>query len=423
MGFVDTLMSGRYSSTDLAAIALGSGIWLPLFLASQGLLMATTPIVAHLVGGGREEQTKTSLHLGMVIAGVLSLISIILLHNSLPLLNLMGVTEELADLTARYLQAISWGFPAVLLYQLIRSYIEGFGKTSPAMKIAILGLACNIPLNYVLIYGKFGLPEMGGEGCGWATALVMWIMCITGILYLTKSPTFRSIKPFCNWKLAPADEFKQFLKLGTPIGIALLIEVSMFSVIALLLADLGEVMIAAHQITISFTGLIFMLPLSISLALTIRVGHSLGAQNFTAAKYTAFTGLMITLTLALFSSGLMALLAVPIASLYTESEQIIQIASTLLIVAALFQFSDAIQITCSGVLRGYKDTAIPLLLVFIAYWLVGLPAGYLLGKTELITEPMGPLGFWIGLLIGLTIGAILLFTRLLWRSRNPEPSH
>lgn len=411
-------MAGRFNSTDLAAISLGSSIWLPLFLASQGILMATTPMVAHLVGAGKPTETRETLHQGSVIVVALCVLAMYILHNCGPILAIMDVEPRLASLTTEYLAAISWGFPALLLYQLLRSYIEGFGKTQPAMKIALLGLACNIPLNYVLIYGKFGLPEFGGVGCGWATSIVMWMMFITSVVYLLRSPTFKPLSPLKNWQLPEINAFKRYLALGLPIGIALLIEVSMFSVIALLLADLGEVMIASHQITISFTGLIFMLPLSISLALTIRIGHRLGQGDNQGAKQSAMLGLIITLTLAIFSSGLMAIFAQNIAELYTTDLRIISIASTLIIIAALFQFSDAIQITCSGALRGYKDTKVPLLLVFIAYWVVGLPTGYLLGKTDLITSPMGPKGFWIGLLIGLTIGAILLLSRLLWKTKQ-----
>lgn len=195
MGFVDTLMAGRYSPTDLAAVALGSGIWLPLFIASQGLLMATTPLVAHLVGAGAAEQSRQPLHMGMIVAGILSLLGISFLQNCGFIFELMSVEAELARLTQAYLAAISWGFPALLLFQLIRSYVEGFGKTRPVMKISILGLLCNIPLNYVLIYGEFGFPELGGVGCGWATAIVMWTMCLTALLYLQKSPASTVLNP------------------------------------------------------------------------------------------------------------------------------------------------------------------------------------------------------------------------------------
>ena len=173
------------------------------------------------------------------------------------------------------MSATSWGFPALLFYQLLRSFIEGHGKTSPSMKIAILGLLCNIPLNYVLIFGKLGLPELGSTGCGWATAIVMWIMLLATLIYVTLSPHFREEKLLKNLSVPNIHDLSTFIKLGLPIGVSLLIEVSMFSVIALLLADLGEVVIASHQITLSFTGLIFMLPLSIAMALTIRIGQHL----------------------------------------------------------------------------------------------------------------------------------------------------
>ncbi len=418
MGFVDTIMSGHYDSTDLAAVSLGSGIWLPIFLAFQGILIATTPIVAHVVGAGRPTETKAPLHLGALIAAVLTLIAMLLMNNCKGLLELMGVTPQLTAITHDYLKAISWGFPALLFYQLLRSYIEGFGKTKPAMKISIIGLLCNIPLNYLLIYGKFGLPELGGVGCGWATAIVMWVMLFASVAYLFFSPEFKPLSLFSHWNRPTFKETSIYLKLGLPIGLALLIEVSMFSIIALLLADLGEVMIASHQVTLSFTGLVFMLPLSISMALVIRVGHQLGSGAPNGALFSVKMGLLITLCLATLSSSLMWFFSSEIVQLYTQDNRIIEIASSLIIIAAMFQFSDAIQITSSGALRGYKDTLIPLILIFISYWVIGLPLGYLLAKTELLFPEMGPKGFWIGLLTGLTIGAILLLTRLYIKSKS-----
>ena len=418
MGFVDTLMAGHYSSTALAAVALGSSIWLPLFLASQGILMATTPLVAHLVGANKTVETPKILHQGIFFTLILSALSVIFLNNCAFIFEWLNVDHTLTQLTLEYMAAISWGFPALLFYQLLRSFIEGHGKTSPSMKIAILGLLCNIPLNYVLIFGKLGLPELGSTGCGWATAIVMWIMLLVATAYITLSSHFREERLLKTLYLPSIRELSAFIKLGLPIGISLLIEVSMFSVIALLLADLGEVVIASHQITLSFTGLIFMLPLSISMALTIRVGQHLGAGQQACARYCAKTGLLITLCIAILSSSSMALFTSEIVALYNPTVEIITIASQLILIAAFFQFSDAIQITCSGVLRGYKDTLIPLLLVFISYWVIGLPSGYILAKTSIITEAMGAQGFWIGLLIGLSFGAILLLSRVIKVSRR-----
>ncbi len=412
MGFVDTLMAARAGTEDLAAIALGSSLWLPLFLALAGILMATTPVVAHLIGGNRERDSRLPLQQAFWVAAALGLIGVFLLRNADPALNLLQLKPDLHAKTQDYLDAISWGFPAFLCFQVIRSYCEGFGKTHPVMRIAILGVACNIPLNYVLIFGKFGLPALGGVGCGYATAAVMWIMLLAGGLYLLKSPRFKPLRLFSEWQPPQLEQLLQLLKLGIPIGFSLLIEASMFCVLALLLAPEGEVVIAANQITISYTGMVFMVPLSIAMALTIRVGQLLGGGQPEAARYAASTGIMITLVIALFSSILSLLLARQITGLYTTEEEIVTLATTLISIAAVFQFSDALQVSAAGALRGYKDTTIPLMMVFIAYWLAGLPVGYILGFTDWIVQPLIAAGLWYGLLIALSVGAVLLTTRL-----------
>ncbi len=411
IGFVDTLMAGHYSTVDLAAIALGSGIWLPLFLSCQGLLMATTPLVAHLVGASQTEATRAQLHIGLFLALLLSGLAFLLLQNSHVLLQYMEIDPALARITQRYLAAISWGFPALFVYQLLRCYVEGFGKTRPGMQIALIGLLCNIPLNYVLIYGKLGLPELGAAGCGWASSLVLWIMLASMLIYLKRASLFGQLQLFSGWQRPSWGQLWPFIRLGMPIGMALLIEVSMFTLIGLLLADLGETQIAAHQITISFTGLIFMLPLSLSMAMTIRVGHHLGRKNPQAALHTARCGLQLAFLFACLAALGIGLFNQRIAGLYTQDPVLIDICISLLWVALLFQFPDALQITTSGILRGHKDTAVPLLLVFLAYWCFGLPLGYVLAKTDWITTPLGALGFWYGLLGGLTAGAILLISR------------
>jgi len=418
MGFVDTVMAGRVSAQDLAAVALGGSIWLPVFLAFGGILMATTPIVAHLIGANQQQTSRLTLHQGSCIAAILGLLAFTFLSNCGWILEAMSVESELAGKTTAYLQAVAFGLPAVLGYQLIRSFAEGYGKTSPAMKISILGLLCNIPLNYIFIYGKFGLPAMGGVGCGWATAIVMWIQLFAGLLFLRKSPLFIPLRLFSSFSSPKLADTSQFLKLGVPIGISLLIESSMFSVIALLLAPLGETSIAAHQITLSFSGITFMVPLSIALALTIRVGTHLGAGDHLSAKWAQKAGILTTLFFAVLSSAAMLLAGKQIAALYTPEPQLILIAAELLAIAALFQFSDAIQVSAAGALRGYKDTAIPLLLVFVAYWVIGLPLGYVLGLTDIFGSPMGPHGFWYGLVTGLSFGALFLLARMNWMSNR-----
>lgn len=412
MGFVDTLMSARAGSEDLAAIALGTSLWIPIYLAFSGILMAVTPTVAHLVGAQKNIETPSTFQQGIWLAFLLGILSFILLQNTDPLLSILSLEASLHDKTKRYLEAISWGFPALMLYQSIRGFSEGFGKTRAIMKIALLALICNIPLNYIFIFGKLGLPAMGGVGCGWASAIVMWVMFFTGIGYTRWSSQFKPLPLWRPWHRPQMVSLIQLAKLGIPIGIALLIEASMFSVIALLLAPFGEITLAAHQITISYTGMVFMIPLSIAMALTIRVGQLQGSGQSNQARYAAMTGIGFTLIIALVTTLLTILLAKQITQLYINDTEIINLAVLLLMIAALFQFSDALQVSAAGALRGYKDTFIPLLLVFISFWVIGLPAGYLLGLTDFIRPAMGAAGFWYGLLIGLSAGAVMLMTRL-----------
>lgn len=412
MGFVDTLMSARAGSEDLAAIALGTSLWIPVYLAFSGVLMAVTPTVAQLVGAEKDTETPGIFQQGIWLAFVLGLISFWLLQNTDPLLSMLSLEASLQDKTQRYLAAISWGFPALMLYQTIRGFSEGFGKTRAIMKIALLALVINIPLNYIFIFGKLGLPEMGGVGCGWASAIVMWIMLLTGIVYTRVSSSFKALVLWRPWHRPHLISMLQLLRLGIPIGIALLIEASMFSVIALLLAPYGEVTLAAHQITISYTGMVFMIPLSIAMALTIRVGQLQGSGDSQHARFAAMTGILFTLIVASITTVLTLIFASHITKLYIDDSEIARLAILLIMIAALFQFSDALQVCAAGALRGYKDTFIPLILVFVSFWLIGLPVGYILGLTDLIFPAMGAAGFWYGLLIGLSAGAVMLMTRL-----------
>lgn len=412
MGFVDTLIAGQHSTHALAAVALGSSIWLPLYLTAAGVLMATTPLVAYAQGEDRSLRLRSTVFHGLLVALVLGIACVAFLYHSRWILDWMGVEDALASSTVDYLRAIAWGFPPLMFYQLLRSYFEGLGKTRPAMYIAIIGLLANIPLNYILVFGKLGLPALGAAGCGWASALVMLLMLICGGIFIRYNPQLKLPSDGhtrVRWSLqALAD----YLRLGLPIGFSILIESSMFSVIALLLAPLGTLVVASHQITMTFTGLLFMIPLSLSMACTIRTGQLAGAGLYPQAWLSVRTALLLTSAIAVTVSLIIWGLAAEIAGLFTQDLQLIEMACALLLIAALFEVSDAIQVTAAGALRGYKDTQIPLFIVFIAYWVIGLPLGYVLGLTDLLMPAMGAAGFWYGLVIGLTVSAIFLLARL-----------
>jgi MATE family multidrug resistance protein len=410
MGFVDTLVAGRYSADALAAVALGASFWIPLFLTCTGVMMAATPMVAHEVGAQQKDKIPSIVQAGLWIAMALGVLAFFFLRNVGPILHWMNVPEQLANDTQAYLSAISWGLPAVMSYQLFRAYFEGLGQTRPGLIVALGAAVLNVPLNVIFVFGYFGAPEMGGAGCGVASAVCMWVSVIATALMQRYSPRLAlgtSILTRPDWS-----QIGQLLKLGLPIGIAIFVETSMFSVIAILLAPSGTVVVAAHQITLTFTSQVFMIPLSFALASTIRIGTFLGAKESAAAWLTAKTVLITSGLVAIVTSTLVWFFAKEIALVFTDNLAVIELAISLLMIAALFEISDALQVTTAGALRGYKDTRVPLYLVCFAYWGIGLPLGYLLALTDTLLPAMGAAGFWYGLLIALSVAAVLLIIRL-----------
>ena len=413
MGFVDTVMAGRVGPQDLAAVALGNSIWVPVFLLMTGVLLATTAKVARLFGAGDEEKigalVRQSLWLGLAVGALCAA----LLWNAEPVLHWMQVAPELIEPTMAYLRAVALGFPAIALYHVLRCFSDGLGRTRPSMVIGILGLLLNIPLNYIFIYGKLGLPAMGGVGCGWATALVMIASLLAMLVWVRWAPYYRASQLFARFDWPYWPTISRLLSIGVPIGIAIFAEASIFSVIALLIGGLGATVVAGHQIALNFSSLVFMLPYSLGMAITIRVGQALGRNDARDARFVAGIGIGMSLLLACLSSSAMLLGRDAIARLYSTDATVLAVASGLLIYAAFFQFSDAIQVTAAGALRGYQDTRATMLITLFAYWGIGLPVGYGLGLAAWFGPASGPAGLWQGLIVGLTCAALMLGVRLM----------
>ncbi|WP_028239418.1 MATE family efflux transporter [Stutzerimonas azotifigens] len=418
MGFVDTLMAGRVSPEDLAAVALGNSIWVPTFLLMTGVLLATTPKVAQKHGAGETAQigplVRQALWLGLGIGTLCAL----LLWNAAPVMRWMQVDPALVEPSMAYLRAVACGFPPIALYQVLRCFSDGLGHTRPSMVLGLLGLLLNIPLNYVFIYGKLGLPAMGGVGCGWATALVMLAMLLGMLYWVRRAPCYQPSGLFSHFEAPRWDEIRRLLAVGVPIGVAVFAEASIFSVIALLIGGLGATVVAGHQIALNFTSLIFMIPLSLAMAITVRVGQALGRGAPRDARFVAGVGMIMALLYACFSASGMLLLREDIARIYTPDPAVIAIAANLFFYAALFQFSDVVQVTAAGALRGYQDTRMTMIFTLFAYWGIGLPIGYALGLSDWLGEPSGPSGLWQGLIAGLSCAAVLLGIRLARSSRK-----
>ncbi|MCE0492515.1 MATE family efflux transporter [Vibrio salinus] len=418
MGFVDTIMAGGYSALDMAAVSVAASIWLPTILFSMGILMALVPVVAQLNGANKSEKIPFEIQQGIYAALILTVPTIFVLFQAHFILELMNVDKVLETKTIHYLYTMMFAAPAFLLFQSLRSFTDGMSKTKPAMVIGFIGLLFNIPLNWLFVYGKFGMPELGGVGCGIATAAVYWIMAILLLLYVLQSKSLKRIPLFDVWYSLNVKELLRLFRLGLPVASAQFCEVTLFAVVALLVSPLGPTVVAAHQIAINFSSLIFMLPMSLGVAVSIRVGHFLGEQDSHGAEIAAKVALLVAIVTSFITASITMLGSGFIANMYSDNAEVLHLAIPLLIVAGVYQCTDAIQAVASGALRGYKDMKAIFVRTLVSYWGLGLPCGYILGMTDLLIEPMGAKGFWIGFIIGLSSAAILLGQRLSWMFRQ-----
>ena len=267
------------------------------------------------------------------------------------------------------------------------------------------------------------MPKLGGVGCGVATAIVLWAMLLAMIAYVKLSPHFKKINLCAQLARPNGSRIWRLFRLGFPIAMAIFCEVTLFTVVALMLAPFGAETVASHQIALNFSSLVFMLPLSIGVGVTIRVGHSIGEGQPEQARVAARTGLMLGMAVAAGTAALTVLLREPIAGIYTDDLQVITLAATLLFFAAIYQISDSVQVVAAAALRGYKDTQAIFYITIIAYWGMGLPTGMILGLTDWVVPRMGPQGFWVGFIVGLTGAALMLGARLRFiygRFASPE---
>ncbi|EJM57553.1 putative efflux protein, MATE family [Pseudomonas sp. GM49] len=418
MGFVDAVMAGRVSPRDLASVALGNSIWIPVYLLMSGVLLATTPKVAQRYGARQFDEIGPLVRQALWLALCVGLIGSGLLLGAEPILHWMKVDPQLIEPSMGYLHGIAFGLPGMAFYYVLRCYSDGMGRTRPSMVIGLCGLLLNIPLNYTLIYGHFGAPALGGVGCGWASGIVMWFMALSMAGWTFWAPFYARTRVLVRFDRPKWAVIKRLVGIGLPIGIAVFAESSIFAVIALLIGSLGSTVVAGHQIALNISSLLFMIPYSLGMAVTVRVGQALGAGNPWQARFAAKVGLGAALVFAAFSASLILCLREPIASIYTPDQSVIQIASMLIVYAALYQFSDAIQVICAGALRGYQDTRVTMILTLFAYWGIGLPVGYVLGLTDWFGPASGPSGLWEGLIAGLSCAALMLSIRLTLSARK-----
>nr|WP_270049201.1 MATE family efflux transporter [Cyclonatronum proteinivorum] len=414
MSFVDTVMAGNLSTNDLAAVAIGSSILTPVFMLGVGILMAVTPIVAQHFGAEERDIIGISVRQSLWLAVLMAIPTILLLRNAYPVLTLLDLDPEVARLTEGYLKAAAWGIPGFFSFLALKHFNEAVSVTRPAMFIGVIGLFFNILGNYTLMFGKFGFPALGAVGTGWATMIVMWVMCISMLAYTWQRKDYAIFGIFDTLRLPDPQYMKELLRLGFPIGITLTMEVSMFAVVALIMGMLGTTAVAAHQIALNLASITFMMAFGLSSAITIRVGQNLGRGSLVNATFSGYVGIGMATALMCCTAALFFLFPDMLIGIYTDDPELTPLAVQLLFMAAVFQISDGLQVSGSAALRGLKDTKIPMIVNLIAYWIIGFSSGYVLG----IHLEYGPKGLWAGLILGLTTAAVLHNLRFRYLTRN-----
>jgi MATE family multidrug resistance protein len=312
---------------------------------------------------------------------------------------------------------ISLGMPAFACYRALYGYTTSINQTKPVMVIALFGLLFNIVVNWLLVFGNLGMPKLGAVGCAVATAAGMWLMLAAMVAWIRWAPEYQPSYPFTHWEGPNWREIGSMLRLGGPIGVTYFAEVSAFGAISLLVARFGVVQVSAHQIALNFSSLVFMVPLSFGIALITRVGQSLGEGNPRKARFVSWVGVGMSIAFGLISALGILLFRWEIARAYTLDPAVQELCVQLLMFAALFQLSDATQVATSSAIRGYKVTRQPMVIQLVAFWIFSLPLGYVLGLAPAWfawspKEPMAVFGFWIGLVLGLTVAAVLLTVSL-----------
>ena len=405
--FVDTVMAGRLSATDLAAVAVGASVWAAVSLTVLGVLLAVPPFIAEMDGAGRHGEVGPFARQALWLGLGLSAVAVAVVVSARPLLVALDVRPEMVPLATGYLRALAWGIPFWSVYLVARFTTEGLGLTRPILYFGLLGLPVDVLGNWLLMYGRLGFPRMGAVGCGHATALVWVAQCAAMLVYLARRRRYEPLGLFSRLERPDPRTLGEILRVGLPSGGSLFVEVSLFAAAALLLASLGPAVVAGHQVAINFAALTFMVPLGISLGIAVRVGQAVGRRDPAGARFSALVGGGLALACQLVTAVVMVALPRRIARVYTADPEVVAIAASLLLLAALFQLSDGVQVSAAGALRGLKDTRVPMGIVIVAYWLVGMPLGWALT----FRTGLGARGMWIGMIAGLTVAAVLLAGR------------
>lgn len=409
MSFFDTVMSGHFNKENLAGVAVAVSYWVPVYTGLSGIFLAVTPIVAQYSGAKERHRIASSVMQAAYLSAIVGVgILIIGFFAVNPLIDSMNLEQEVARVAKSFLHAIGIGVVPLFIYTVIRAAIDGLGMTRVTMFITLLSFPINVLLNYLFLFGNLGFPRLGGVGSGVATATTYIIILVVAIMFVKRNSVMQELGLFHKFEKINLSEWREVLRIGLPIGLSIFFEVSVFSIVTLLMSGYDTVTIASHQSALNFASLLYMLPLSIAMSLTILIGYEVGARRYEDAKQYARLGILTAIGLACVCAVFLVLFRTNVAGLYTNDPTVKTMTETFLLYAIFFQLSDAIAAPIQGTLRGYKDVNSVFIIALSSYWLVGLPVGFVLARFTSLEA----YGYWIGLITGLALGAFALFIRL-----------
>jgi MATE family, multidrug efflux pump len=392
---IDTAMAGRLSAIDLAAVGIAASIMATVVMSLISVLLALPPIIAHLHGSNRPADVGREVHQSVWISLVLALVAILLLRFPGPLISISHLLPVVETKVRAYLAASAWGVPAAFALRLFFGFSTGIKRPRPVMFFNLLSLTLKVPLNALFMYGLFGFPALGSTGCAVATSLDAWLMAALAWGWCLQHPQYAEFHLRRRFVAPDLAAIIEFLKLGIPIGLTFVADVTAFTFMALFIARLGPVVSAAHQIAANLAALAFMIPLALGNATSVLVGQALGGGQPERARHVCWEGLRLGMLIALVLSVTFWLGAPHIAALYTTDRQVQAVAIPLIMLVALYHLGDAMQAVTVNALRGYKKSTIPMVIYTVTLWVPGLGGGIVLGLTSVLGTARGAPGFWL----------------------------
>lgn len=415
IGLTDTVMLGWYGVEALAAVTLANSFYYVIFLFGAGFGLAVMPMVATAAAEEDETSIRRSTRMGLWLSLIYAAVTVPLLWFSHPILVALKQEPEVAQTASEYLRVAGWGIIPALLVMVLKSYLAALERTQIVLWITVIAALVNAVTNYALIFGNWGAPELGVMGAAIASVVTQIVSLICVVIYavrvLPEHSLFRRFwRP--DWEM-----FRSVLKLGVPIGLTMLAEVSLFATSAFMMGWIGQVPLAAHGIALNLASAMFMVHLGLSNAATIRAGNALGRRDRAHLEKGAIAVTVMSLVVSVVTVVLFLTCAEPLISLFMESNnpqrtQILAIGTGLLAMAALFQLVDGAQVIALGLLRGLQDAKIPMIIAGLSYWAIGIPASYYFG----FVAGMDGIGVWLGLVLGLAFAAVMLMARFWMRA-------